>query len=142
MSGHDAEPGAGSLDRRGLLQAGAVVAAALPASVAVAQAPKFTLRHQVYFWLKRPGNTQDRDQLIAGLLKLAAIPQIRELHIGVPANTEARDVVDNSFDVSEHMVFGSLADQKIYQDHPLHKAFVDENSALFGRVVVRDSIDV
>ncbi len=102
----------------------------------------FTLRHQVYFWLKRPGNEADRAQLIAGLQKLKAIPEVRELFIGVAANTEARDVVDNSFDVSEHMVFGSVADQKIYQDHPRHKAFVAENSGLWARVVVRDAVDI
>lgn len=129
------------VDRRAVLLASAVGVAVMGASGAQAQAG-FTLRHQVYFWLKRPGNEADRKQLIAGLRTLKAIPQVRELFIGVPANTEARDVVDNSFDVSEHMVFGSTADQKAYQDHPLHEAFVEANSGLWTRVVVRDSVDV
>ncbi len=96
--------------------------------------------HQVFFWLKRPGNADDRAALIAGLRRLEGVPQICALHIGTPASTEARDVVDVSWDVSELMLFDSLADQKIYQDHPLHNAFVAQNSGLWARVVVYDSV--
>ena len=136
---------ADGVDRRGFLQSSAVGAGLAMAGSATAAAGgkgEGVLRHQVYFWLRRPGNAEDRAKLIAGLKKLAAVPVVKALHVGVPANTEARDVVDNSFDVSEHMVFANEADQKIYQDHPLHKAFVDENSGLWTRVVVRDSVDV
>jgi hypothetical protein len=96
--------------------------------------------HQVYFWLKRPGNAEDRATLIAGLRTLADVPVIRSLHIGTTADTEARDVVDGSFDVSELMTFDSVVDQKAYQDHPLHVAFVSQCEALWARVVVYDSL--
>lgn len=99
-----------------------------------------TLRHQVFFWLKRPGNAEDRDKLVAGLKALAGISQIRELHVGVPARTEQRDVVDASFDVSELMVFDTLADQAAYQDHPAHHRFVETCSPLWRKVVVYDSV--
>lgn len=98
--------------------------------------------HQVYFWLKRPGHIEDRDRLIAGLRRLADVEQVAQLSIGIPAATEARDVVDASFDVSEQMRFHSLADQKAYQDHPLHQQFVDECSALWARVIVFDTVEV
>lgn len=96
------------------------------------------LVHHVFFWLNQSGNQADRDQLIAGLRTLRAIPVIRDLQIGVPASTEKRDVVDSSYDVSELMVFDNAADQKIYQDHPIHQAFVQQCGHLWRKVVVYD----
>ena len=101
-----------------------------------------TIRHQAFFWLHRTGNQDDRDALIAGLRVLKEIEEIQELQIGVPASTESRDVVDNSFDVLEVMLFKSLADQKTYQDHPIHQRFVETHGHLWARVVVHDSIDI
>ncbi len=100
------------------------------------------IRHQVYFWLKSPSSRADRDQLIAGLRALAQIELVRALYIGVPARTGQRDVVDNSFDVSELMLFDSVAEQDLYQDHPLHRQFVIEYGHLWQRVIVYDSSDV
>lgn len=100
--------------------------------------PPGRLVHHVFFWLKRPGNLADRDQLIAGLHTLKAIPVIRDLQVGVPASTEKRDVVDNSFDVSELMVFDNAVDQKVYQDHPIHQAFVKNCEPLWQKVLVYD----
>lgn len=94
--------------------------------------------HHVFFWLKSSGSIVDRDHLIAGLRSLAKIPAIRSLQIGVPAPTEQRDVVDASFDVSELMVFDSVADQKIYQDHPIHRDFVAKCGHLWRKVIVYD----
>ncbi|MEO5773835.1 MAG: Dabb family protein [Sphingomicrobium sp.] len=94
--------------------------------------------HQVFFWLKRAGSTEDRDQLIAGLHTLADIDVVRGLEIGVPASTEQREVVDSSFDVAELMNFDSLAEQKAYQDHPLHQQFVADCGHLWRKVVVYD----
>jgi hypothetical protein len=122
---------------------GGVGAAAAPGSAAAPAAPvSATLAHHVLFWLKNPGSAEDRAQLIAGLRALAGIEVIRALHIGVPAPTEARDVVDASYDVSELMFFDSAADQKTYQDHPLHQDFVARHSHLWGKVVVYDTLRV
>jgi len=96
------------------------------------------LVHHVFFWLKRPGSQEDRDRLIAGLRTLRGIPVIRNLEIGIPASTEARDVVDASYDVSELMFFDSVEDQKSYQDHPIHHAFVKACEPLWAKVVVYD----
>ncbi len=97
------------------------------------------LVHTVYFWLKHPHSTADRDRLIAGLKTLADVPTVRSLHIGVPASTEQRDVVDNSFQVSEMMMFDDVTGQNAYQQHPIHKQFVADCSELWERVVVYDS---
>lgn len=96
------------------------------------------LVHHVFFWLNDAGSNADRDALIAGLRTLKAIPVIRNLQVGVPASTEQRDVVDSSFDVSELMYFDNAADQKVYQDHPIHQAFVAKCQHLWKKVVVYD----
>lgn len=100
------------------------------------------LIHHVFFWLKNAGSQADRDRLISGLRTLKAIDVIRQLHIGVPASTEKRDVVDNSYDVSELMIFDSVEDQKQYQDHPVHLDFVKTYSHLWEKVVVYDTVEV
>jgi hypothetical protein len=97
------------------------------------------LIHQVFFWLKNPASTEDRDKLITGLQKLSKIETIRTLHIGIPASTEKRDVVDSSFSVSELMFFDDEAGQKIYQDHPLHQQFMATCGHLWEKVLVYDS---
>ena len=98
--------------------------------------------HQVYFWLKQPGSPEERGQLIEGLRSLADIEVVQTLDIGIPASTEEREVVDSSFDVSELMIFESVEDQKIYQDHPLHQEFVARYGHLWSKVVVYDSLTV
>lgn len=100
------------------------------------------LSHHVFFWLKNPNSKEDRDKLIAGLRKLEKIETIRSLQIGIPAATEKRDVVDNSYAVSELMFFDDVAGQNVYQDHPLHKKFIEDCSMLWEKVVVYDSIAV
>ncbi|MEN9299878.1 MAG: hypothetical protein RLZZ429_2191 [Bacteroidota bacterium] len=94
--------------------------------------------HQVFFWLKNSGSITDRKKLIEGLSTLKAIPTIQQLHLGNPAATEKRDVVDHSWDVSELMFFKDLKDQQAYQDHPIHKTFIKNYGHLWSRVVVYD----
>lgn len=94
--------------------------------------------HHVFFWLKNPGSATDRQQLIEGLKTLKGIKEVKQLLIGTPASTEKREVVDNSFDVSELMYFDNVDGQNSYQVHPIHKAFVEKYSHLWSRVVVYD----
>ena len=118
----------------------ATALAVVPALIAQQNAMQTSTQviHHVFFWLKNPGSEADRKQLIEGLKTLTAIKQIKKLLIGTPASTEKREVVDNSFDVSELMYFDSSADQDAYQVHPVHQAFVEKYSHLWARVVVYD----
>ncbi|HEY6642709.1 Dabb family protein [Povalibacter sp.] len=125
-----------------ILSMAALTAGAAGTAVATNQTDKRYLVHHALFWLKRPGSREDRERLIAGLKTLRQIDAIRELHIGVPANTEQRDVVDASFDVSEVMLFDDEAAQSAYQKHPVHRKFVEDCSSLWQKVVVYDAIDV
>ena len=100
------------------------------------------LTHHVFFWLKNPGSSADLAKLIEGLKTLQKIESVRQLHIGVPADTEKRPVVDNSFSASELMFFDDVAGQNIYQEHPIHKKFVENYSSLWEKVIVYDSVAV
>lgn len=99
------------------------------------------LVHHVFFWLKNPSSKADLDKLIAGVKSLKKIETIRMMQVGVPASTEKRDVVDNSYHVSELMFFDNVEDQKIYQDHPIHQQFIKEHSMLWDKVVVYDTLE-
>lgn len=98
--------------------------------------------HHVFFWLKNPSSKEDLNKLVEGLKTLKNIETVRKIHIGVPASTEKREVVDNSFHASELLFFDDLAGQKTYQDHPIHLKFVENCSHLWEKVIVYDSIDV
>lgn len=100
-----------------------------------------TLVHHVYFWLKDPKNESDLRKLQEGLETLLDIKEIKMSHIGVPAGTENRDVVDHSYSVSYMVVFENLKDQDSYQKDPIHLRFVDKYAYLWDRVVVYDSIN-
>jgi hypothetical protein len=110
------------------------------ASPAVNNYPK--LVHHVFFWLKNPQSKDDVERLLKGLRTLAKIESVRGVHFGIPASTEKRDVVDNSYSVSEILFFDDTAGQKVYQDHPIHKQFVADCSHLWERVVVYDAMGV
>ncbi len=132
-------------DRRTFIATAAATAAAtaLPltaGAAAVSHYPK--LVHHVFFWLKNPNSKEDLEKLLKGLRTLAKIESVRGVHFGVPASTEKRDVVDNSYSASEILFFDDTAGQKIYQDHPIHKQFVADCSHLWERVVVYDAVSV
>ncbi len=99
------------------------------------------LVHHVFFWLKEPKNDTHKKQLVAALNELLKVKTIRMSHIGFPAGTESRDVVDHSYSVSYMVMFDNQADQDAYQVDPIHLKFVEENSDLWNKVVVYDSVD-
>jgi len=101
-----------------------------------------SLVHHVFFWLKNPDSKEDLAALIAGIRTLAQIETVRSLHVGVPASTEKRAVVESSYSASELMFFDDIESQNIYQVHPLHQKFIAECSHLWSRVTVFDSIAV
>ena len=132
------------LNRRDVMKSAALGAAGVVSTAASAASAPAGARivHHVFFWLKNPGSIADRDQLIAGVRTLAKIEVVHGLQVGVPASTEQRDVVDASFHVSELIVFDNVVDQKTYQDHPIHTAFVAKCAHLWSKVIVYDMLTV
>ena len=99
------------------------------------------LVHHVFFWLKEPKNEAHKKQLVKALNELLKVKTIKMSHIGFPAGTESRDVVDHSYSVSYMVMFNNQADQDSYQVDPIHLNFVEKNSHLWEKVIVYDSLD-
>jgi hypothetical protein len=97
--------------------------------------------HHVFFWLKEPGLESNKQQLIQGLQKLAAVTTIKNFHIGQPATT-SRGVIDTTYSISWMLTFENAANQDSYQADPIHLNFVKECSHLWEKVVVYDSVEV
>jgi hypothetical protein len=123
-------------------------AAALGVSAAASALPslpmqnKKQLAHHVFFWLKNPNSKEDLNKLIEGLRTLEKIESVRKINIGIPASTEKRPVVDNSYSASELIFFDDVAGQDVYQVHPIHKKFIENCAHLWEKVIVYDSIDI
>lgn len=120
------------------LAIGTAAASAMPLAVTE---NKYPIVHHVFFWLKNPASKEDRDKLVAGVKTLAKIETVRELRVGIVADTEKRDVVDKSWAVSELMFFSDLAGQAAYQNHPIHLEFIKNHSHLWEKVIVYDAVD-
>ena len=130
--------------RREVISAAAAAAlagvgvSAQAASSPSGKAPIPPIVHHVFFWLKNPKSKDDLARLLAGLRTLGGIETVRAIHIGVPAETEQRGVVDASYSASEILFFDDVAGQNAYQVHPIHKQFVKDCEHLWERVVVYD----
>lgn len=118
------------------LQAGAATASGGAGTAGNAAIPPVV--HHVFFWLKNPKSKEDLARLLTGLRTLAGIETVKAIHIGVPAETERRGVVDASYSASEILFFDDVAGQNAYQVHPLHKKFVADCEPLWEKVVVYD----
>jgi hypothetical protein len=114
------------------------VSAAAQGTSSMSKAGLAPIVHHVFFWLKNPDSKADRDALIAGLRTLSGVDTVRGIHIGVPADTAQRGVIDASYSVSEILLFDDVAGQNAYQVHPIHKKFVADCEHLWQRVVVYD----
>ena len=59
--------------------------------------------------------------------------------VGVMDPTFNRDVNEQDFDVSLHMIFSTRAEHDLYQEAPRHMKFVEANQPTWARVRVFDS---
>lgn len=98
-----------------------------------------TFVHHVHLWLK---DKADKQKLIEGLYSLVPITHIRDIHIGIAAET-FRDVIERSYDVSLLILFDTPEAQEAYQDDPIHLLFVENYAKpLCAKVVVFDNVNV
>jgi hypothetical protein len=125
--------------RRTFLTSASLLTLGSAATALPMQDQKSAVIHHVFFWLKNPKSQEDRDKLIEGVKTLEKIESVRAIHVGIPADTPARPVVDASYSVTELIFFDDVAGQNTYQDHPVHKAFVENYGKLWKKVVVYDS---
>ena len=92
--------------------------------------------HMVFFWLK---DSTDADAFIQATKEFVSkVEVVRAFHLGKPAGTP-REVVDNSYSVSLVVTFDSKEDQDIYQNHPVHVQYVEDNKDKWTTVKIFDS---
>ena len=97
--------------------------------------------HTVYFWLKPGTSDAARAQLVHDCHEmLGEIPTVRQLWAGLPAMTP-RAVVDNSYSVGLTVVLDDSNGHDVYQEHALHKDFIQRNKEHWTCVQVYDFTD-
>ena len=97
--------------------------------------------HNVYFWLKNPDSSADREAFEKSLKKFLENSKFAKTnYIGV-APKATREVVDDSFTYHLLVTFESSAAQESYQKEPPHLLFIEEASHLWEKVIVYDSKD-
>ncbi len=94
--------------------------------------------HNVFFWLKNPGQSDEAKALENGIRTLQEVHTVQDFHLGKPAPTN-RPVIDNTYSYHLMLVFSNLEDQTTYQDDPIHLKFVDDCAHLWEKVQVYDS---
>ena len=96
------------------------------------------LTHTVLFWLRDDLTVDQRSSFETHLRTLLAIPGSLRAVIGRPAATEARPVVDHSYDYALELDFADVPSQDVYQAHPVHQAFIANCHSLWRQVRVMD----
>jgi hypothetical protein len=99
-----------------------------------------TILHSVYFWLHKELSKEEEKDFLNYFKVLAKIPGVRSINYGVPAPTEARDVVDHSYSYNLILTFETLEDITAYGIHPEHVKGAKQYSKYWTRVEVRDTI--
>lgn len=98
------------------------------------------VQHVVICWLKHPGDTLDREALLATCAPLRAIPGLLAIHAGTAVPSE-RPIVDDTFDVALVMTFADTAAMQAYITHPAHQQILrDVVAPLADKVVIYDIV--
>jgi len=96
------------------------------------------LEHVVLCWLKEPGNSEHRQQIIEAAESFRSIPGVLAVSAGevVPSD---RKIVDDSFDVGLIVTFPTREAMQAYLVHPDHtKAKHDVLLPIVKRILVYD----
>ena len=73
--------------------------------------------HTVYFWLKNPADSSERQRFETSLKKFINSSRcIKSMHLGIPAKTD-RPVIDQSYTYCLSLTFENKADQDKYQEY-------------------------
>ena len=98
-----------------------------------------TIVHVVNFWLKKDLSEKEKKNFVGFFEELRKIDVIKTLNYGIPAQTNPRPVVDNSFDYTLIVTFKDLNDITIYETHPTHLKAIEKYQHLWTKVIVKDT---
>lgn len=96
--------------------------------------------HMVYFSLKENSDAGKKKLVDACKKHLTKHDGEVFFAAGTLATDLKREVNDQDWDVALHIVFADMKAHDKYQDHPRHKAFIDENKETWKKVRVFDSV--
>ena len=100
--------------------------------------PEPKVVHCVFFTC-RPGTPETEvASLTADCEGLGRIPTVRKVSTGGRDLRFAREVNDQEFTIGLTVWFDDKAGHDVYQDHPLHKQFVEKHKAYWAKVRVFD----
>ncbi len=95
--------------------------------------------HCVFFTCKADTPQSEIDSLIAdGAKLLAKIPSVRRIDCGRRDPRMQRDVNDKDYTVGLLVIFDDKAGHDLYNDHPLHKQYVEKHKDYWAGVRVFD----
>ena len=93
--------------------------------------------HLVFFWLSDQLSDSEHMEFEKGLDSLTKIPFVISGYYGKPADTH-RPVVDRSYSYGLVLSFQGIAEHDQYQIDPIHRAFVENNSHKWDKVLIYD----
>ena len=97
------------------------------------------LIHTVIFWLKKDLPDEDLTYFKDELGSLEKISTVEQMFIGRPSATAKRPVIDDSYDFCLTVALKDLAAHDVYQEDPLHLAFIENCSHMSDRVKIYDA---
>jgi hypothetical protein len=97
------------------------------------------LSHSVYFTLNDNSPAAIQRLVAACKTHLSGHAGVRFFAAGTLAGEFQRPVNDRDFDVALHVVFVDGAAHDAYQQHPRHRAFIEENRENWKQIRVFDA---
>lgn len=96
------------------------------------------LVHSVFFTLKEGLSEDQKAAFIEQVHTLGTIDTVRSIHVGTPAATPDRPVIQTNYDVGLTVAFDSIEGHDIYQEAQAHHDFIENNKDLWENVVIYD----
>jgi hypothetical protein len=93
--------------------------------------------HNVFFWLRADLPAEAIKEFEAGLASLVKVPAVRHGFWGRPAKTD-RPIIDRTYSYGLTLAFENLAGHDVYQEHPIHLAFVMNNKSKWTDIKIYD----
>ena len=97
------------------------------------------LVHTVIFWLRKD-LSEDQKVVFTNEVKiLGEIPSVENFHLGTPAPTPKRPVIEDSYDYAITVVLKDMNAHDDYQVDPIHLDFINKCKDMWERVVIYDA---
>lgn len=97
------------------------------------------IAHVVVFWLKSELSDSERAEFRSLLEALSDIPSVTKVHVGTPAATPQRPVIDTSYDFMLTVLLEDMAAHDSYQAHARHHQFLEFAKPRWEKVCIYDA---